>query len=376
MLVLWAGWAFRKQSRFSFRVASIATVTVLLTFFIVNSVFSSLIVEPGKQSFGNFSFTLYGQIVGGAGYNAAIQRFQTRNSEIIYRAAWKFFQAHPLSFFIGAAKAYRDFFLSDKGIFRYVLPNGQMLWSHLIWIIGLSLTIVGVVKSVRKIFEPVHSFFVAVFIGFLLSIPFLPPIDGGLRIYASTMPLFFGFVAIAIGKLGSIQESWEGEGKLLKFAGILSTLAISLTIVVPIFIQRLNTSPKFDIPVCPNNQAPYVVALHQGSFVDILPDSDAACGHALQVCAEDFQSSSVEMLGDASDAQVYQVIIDNGISTGNATRVFIGNDLVSNVSYMFMGFTHDFQQVTKHALISGCGIERNVKKRPTIFQIETVDIVK
>ena len=213
-------------------------------------------------------------VVGGAGYNAAIQRFQTRNSEIIYRAAWKFFQAHPFSFFIGAAKAYRDFFLSDKGIFRYAFPHGQVLWSYLIWIIGLSLTTVGIVKSVRKIFEPVYSFFVTVLIGFLLSIPFLPPIDGGLRIYASTMPLFFGFVAVATGKLGSVQESWEGEGKLLKFAGVLSTVAIGLTIIVPIFIQRLSTTPKFDIPVCSDNQAPYVVALHQGSFVDVLPDSN------------------------------------------------------------------------------------------------------
>lgn len=376
VLVLWAGWAFRKQSRFSFRAAVIATVTVLLTFFIVTSVFSSLIVEPGKQSFGNFSFTLYGQVVGGAGYNFAIQRFQTRNSEIIYRAAWKFFLAHPLSFFIGAAKAYRDFFLSEMGIFRYAFPSGQVLWNYLIWIMGLGLTIVGLVKSARKIVEPVYSFFIAVFIGFLLSIPFLPPIDGGIRIYASTMPLFFGLVAIAIGKPGSIQKPWEGENKLLKFVEVLSILTISLTIMVPILIQRLSTTPKFDVPICLPGQAPFVVELHKGSFVDVLPDDEASCGHALRVCAEDFQNSSLEMLADASDAQVYQVLVDNGISTGNATRIFVGNDLVSKESYLFKGLIGDFQQMPDQTLISGCGIERNIKKRPVVFQIETVEIIR
>ena len=376
VLVLWAGWAFRKQSRFSFRAALIAFVVVLFTFLIVNSAFSSLIVESGKQSFGNFAFTLYGQVVGGAGYNYAIQRFATRNSDIIYRAAWNFFLAHPLSFFIGAAKAYRDFFFSNIGIFRYYSPSGSMVWSYLIWVTGLILTAVGVVKSARKIFEPVYSFFVAVFIGFLFSIPFLPPIDGGLRIYASTMPLFFGLIAVASGKFGSFQKLWVSEGRLLKFTEILSILVIILMIVVPIFIQRLSTAPAFEVPLCPLDQVPYAVELYRGSFVDILPEDDATCGRALRICAGDFQTSSVEMLVDASDAQVYQVLTDNGISTGNGTRVFVGNDLVSNESYLFMGFTSDLQRDSDHNLISGCGMINSIKKRPAIFQIETVEILK
>jgi hypothetical protein len=376
VLVLWAGWAFRRQSRFSFRAATIAFVVVLSAFLIANSVFSSFIVEPGKQSFGNFAFTLYGQVVGGAGYNYAIQRFATRDSDIIYRAAWKFFLTHPLSFFIGAAKAYRDFFFSNIGIFRYYSSSVHMVWSYLIWITGLILTAVGVVKSARKIFEPVYSFFIAVFIGFLLSIPFLPPIDGGIRIYASTMPLFFGFIAVASGKFGSFQKPWIFEGRLLKFAEVLSVLVIIFILVVPIFIQRLSTAPTFDVPSCQFNQAPYVVEFHQGSYVDILPEDDASCGQALRICVGDFQTSSVEMLGDTSDAEVHQVLIDNGIATGNSTRIFVGNDLVSNESYVFMGFTEDLQQDSDHNLISGCGIVHDIKKRPAIFQIETVDVLQ
>jgi len=179
-----------------------------------------------------------------------------------------------------------------------------------------------------------------------------------------------------MGKPGSIQKPWEGENKLLKFVEVLSILAISLTIMVPILIQRLSTTPKFDVPICLPGQAPFVVELHKGSFVDVLPDGEASCGHTLRVCAEDFQNSSLEMLADASDAQVYQGLVDDGISTGKATRIFVGNDLVSKESYLFKGFTGDFQQMSEHTLISGCGIERNIKKRPVVFQIETVEIIR
>jgi hypothetical protein len=314
-------------------------------------------------------------VVGGAGYNYAIQQFNTRNSEIIYRAAWKFFLQHPLSFFIGAAKAYRDFFFPNIGIFRFYAFGGHIVWSYLIWITGLGLTIAGVVKSVRKIFEPTYSFFVAVFIGFLLSIPFLPPIDGGTRIYASTMPLYFGFVAIAVGNFDSSQRPDAFESALLKLVGILSMLVISMAVIVPVFIQRLSTVPTFETPVCPPDQVPYVVELHRGSFVDILPDDEASCGHALTVCASDFQNSSVEMLADASDAEVYQVFLDGGITTGDGIRVFEGNDLVSETTYIFMGSLNTFQQTSNHNLIAGCGVENNIKKRPAIFQIDTVNVL-
>jgi hypothetical protein len=376
VLILWAGWAFRKQARFSFRSALNAFVAVSLAFLLVNTIFRSLIVEPGEQSFGNFSFTLYGQVVGGAGYNYAIQQFNTRNSEIIYRAAWRFFLQHPLSFFIGAAKAYRDFFFPNIGIFRFYDLGGPIVWSYLIWMAGLGLTIVGVVKSVRKIFEPAYSFFVAVFIGFLLSIPFLPPIDGGTRIYASTMPLYFGFVAIAVGKYDAFQKPKASEGTLLKLVGILSILVISIAVIVPVFIQRLSTAPSFETPTCPPDQVPYVVGLHKGSFVDILPDDEASCGRALNVCVSDFKNSSVEMLADASDAEVYQVFLDGGITTGDAIRVFEGNDLVSETTYIFMGSLNTFQQTSDHSLLAGCGVENNIKKRPAIFQIDTVNLLE
>ena len=190
------------------------------------------------------------------------------------------------------------------------------------------------------------------------------------------MPLFFGFVAIAAGKFDPPQKAWVFEGRLLKLAETLSILMIALILVVPVFIQRSSTPPAFEVSLCSPDQVPYAVEFHQGSYVDIFPEGDTACGQALQICAEDFQTSSGEMRADASDAEVYQVLLDNGISTGNATRVFVANDLVSNEAYLFMGFADDFQGNASHTLISGCGTVHSIKKRPPVFQIETVDVLK
>ena len=375
LLVLWTGWVFRNQFRFSFRSALISFIVVLVVFLIVNSAFKLFIVEPGTQPFGNYAFTLYGQVKGGAGYNYVIRNLGIRDSSKIYRAAWNFFLQHPMSFFIGAAKAYRDFFFSKIGVFRYASSSGQIVWDYLIWMIGLFLTIVGLVKSVRKIFVPVCSLLVAVFVGFLFSIPFLPPIDGGLRIYASTMPFFFGLIAIGCGEFNAFQKVWEGEGNLLKLVEGLSIFGITLTFLVPIFIQRFSAAPVFDIPLCSIDQTPYVVELHQGSFIDVLPD-DKLCGQAARICAKDFQNSSVEMLVDTSDAQVYRVLIDKGISTGSGVRIFEGNDLLSKKPYLFMGFVRDFPQALDHHLISGCGIEYAIEKRPSVFLIQTLEILE
>jgi hypothetical protein len=373
VLVVWAGWAFRNQARFSYRTAMIAFVAVVIAFFAVNSFFGRSIVEPDTQSFGNFAFTLYGQVVGGAGYSQAVQRFGNQNTPRIYRAAFDFFLHHPLSFFIGTAKAYRDFFFGSEGIFRYYPYSSPILWRYLIWITGLGLTLSGVVKAVRKIMAPVYSLMIAVLVGILISIPFLPPVDGGIRIYASIMPFFFGFLAISVGRSSPLQKQVAFEGFSRAGLEILAGVVIVLITIVPLVIQRTGSPPQFAIPACAPDQVPYVVEVHQGSFVDVYPEKETACGRPGQICASDFERNSLALLTDASDAEVYRAIVDVVAvqnSTGSATRFLIGNDLVSETPYLFLGPVSQVP-VMESGLIAGCGNLINIKKRPEIIQIQT-----
>ncbi len=152
-LILWSGWAFRGERKFSFKYAGISAVTLMIAFLAVNTVYDRLVVQPGGVPFGNFAATLYGQVVGGAGYNWAFKVLPSREPAFIYHAAGRFFLAHPLSFFIGAYKAYRDFFLPEMGILSFLMGMslyGPVSFSgslHRFWFYGDCLNPSGALLS-------------------------------------------------------------------------------------------------------------------------------------------------------------------------------------------------------------------------------------
>ncbi len=365
-LVLWSGWVFGKKGRYSFHAAGLALAVVLAVFVLANTLYARLVVEPGNLSFGNFAFTLYGQVVGGAGYNSAYQQLGLREPSLIYRAALQFFLNHPLSFFIGAAKAYRDFFFPDLGIFGYYSPGGRSLWDYVLWLAGLALTVWGLVKAMRNISSPLQSLFVAAFAGILLSIPFLPPIDGGVRIYASTVPFLFSLPALTVASPRSNPN--EDDSYLPHLAGTLAILAIILASVVPVLLNRLGKEPLVTPPSCPVEQVPYAVELHPASFIDLLPASHSQCGQAPQVCLDDFQVNS--WMVDPSDAQVYNELMTYSLLTDHAIRLFPAHEITSGKFYLFMGKA---RELPPGQVFTGCATEIAIEKRPSIYRIETVE---
>ncbi len=98
-LILWSGWAFRGDQRFSFKYAGISAVALLITFLAINTVYDRLVVEPGGVPFGNFAATLYGQVVGGAGYNWAFRVLPSRTRIFIYRGGGPIFSGASFKFF-------------------------------------------------------------------------------------------------------------------------------------------------------------------------------------------------------------------------------------------------------------------------------------
>ena len=369
MLALWAGWVFRKDKLFSFGTFSIALFTVVITFLVANFLYNSLVVEPGIEGNGNFAFTIYGQVVGGAGYNLAIQRFGGSNPEKVYRAAWRFFQQHPLSFLIGTGKAYRDFLL--KGIYDYYVSTGRKWWDTILSVACLLATAWGLVKAVRRITSPTYSLVVAAFAGFFLSIPFLPPRDGGIRFYASTVPFFFLLAPIAFERVGTHADGQDQSGyRTGQITVGLSIILFLLTVVFPVLIQHFNagTSPV-DIQNCPANQTLFKVQLDAGSFLDLMPDTATSCGRAPEVCMYDFENSSVIM--DLSDSLVHKQLTGPVEASGKSMRVFPAVNLVDNEPGLFIGESAQLQSLPNNSVIAGCATEVVIAKRPKIYQIES-----
>ncbi|MFN2120592.1 MAG: hypothetical protein ACK2T0_09395, partial [Anaerolineales bacterium] len=363
-LILWAGWSWRKAGRFSFRVAAIALLTVVAGYVVLNSLFARLTVEPGGFPFGNFAFTLYGQVNGGAGYHKAFEDLGVRDPAVIMRAAERFFIAHPASFALGAAKAYRDFFSPLWGVFS--LGFGALD-------IGLSvvltlLLLLALVQAVRDLRRPFHALSLAAFLGVLASVPFLPPIDGGIRIYASTMPFIYLLPALALAAL--IRSS--NSEPALSFAAAASTALAAVlgivTVLVPLGIRYLATSSTVAAPSCPPDQAPYVAAVNPGSYVDLIP-AGARCGTLPDVCLAEFNSYGGA--NDPSDAAFIEAISSH--AAGASLRLFDANNLLDGRPHVFAA-PHSLPGLTSAGQISGCATETQVKGRPSIYLLQSVTV--
>jgi len=372
MLAIWVGWIFRGEKKFSLKATFYTVAMVLIGYLLVNSIYSRLLGIPPGYSFGNFSYAIYGQVRGGTGWFSAIRELGTRNPAAVYRAALEFFLDHPFSLFIGFAKAYRDFFLfNDRSIFPFAGPGWQY-WANLcLWLGALTLLVLGLIQLWRSLRSNLSSLLIAGFIGIFLSIPFLPPIDGGSRFYVSTMPFFYVLPAIGISRFSKetrqlIPSDRELRGDLAA-ARFFSISIVALTVIAPLVIFSLGQKPIYTLPVCPARQEPFVLETHDGSYVDLVKKGSSTCGMIPEVCLHDFESNNVERQVD----DYYQAILAliEG-SPGNARIISAIDQVKSQPHYFFI--SHDkMPGDLSSGLITGCAVEINTQNQ-SIYEVKSI----
>ena len=365
MLIVWVGWHFKKNKGFSFRHAVIATIVVSATFLLANKTFPDQIVEYEGLPFDNYAFVVYSQVMGGTEWNRVKKDLGPGNSstEEIYEAALEEFLKHPISLFISIPKTYRDFFFSPHlGIFSHLTDSSSFGWEkwvgYLIWGIMLVLLFWGLIKSARKKTSPFSMLVVAVFSGIFLSIPFLPPLIAGNKVFAGTMPFLFILIAISTKEIFSQRENYDPlEVSLLeRTAGTLSILLVILTFLVPILIYRNSSKPNISIPECQKGQIPFAVKMVPGTYVDLIPEGEGSCGLAPKVCLKDYQANTRVDNVDELFREVYAY----SESSDTSTRILLANNLVVDEidSYrFFIGDSNQFQSNATSNLITGCAAE-------------------
>ena len=367
MLALWAGWAFRGKTRFSWRSFGVIFLVVILSYLSINTLYARLVVEPGNHNFGNFAYTIYGQVHGGTGWNRAITDLGTRDPAIIMDTAIQVFKAHPFSLFIGTAKAYRDFFIpSDMGIFNFY--GSKSLWLNFsLWVISIILLIFALIRFIKNIKKTIPSLLFASFLGIFLSIPFLPPIDGGSRFYASTMPFFFALIATALPSIG-LKEKIGLDDRQTGTA-LLSGLLALMTLVMPVFILYLTASPEVALPSCPADQAPYAFRFDPNSYIDIDPSQETPCGKIPSICFNDFTQNSTEKNFNL----FFQELVKQVELQDTATRILTANNLVPRGRFpFFISPVDQLASIPVRTTITGCATKFATKGYPTIYRIENV----
>jgi hypothetical protein len=375
MIILWAGWAFRGKKRFSIPIAIYTSLAALGTFLVVNAIFPWLVVAKGTTTFGNFSSVLYGQVLGGAGWTQAGRDISNANVSSTYQAALQYFLHHPAGLLIGSLKAYRDFFLpGPTGIFSFISPGGPTWVDISLWAGCLLLLVLGLIRSLRRIQLPIASLIVAAFVGILTSIPFLPPIDGGRRFYASTMPFFALSTVIGLSGIASrpANHAHEFDSFSSRIANVLTCLLISLAVIAPFFILFFNhlTQKGLSNPICPSGQVPFIIKMPPGSYVDLVQDGKAACGSASQVCLSDFWQNGTERSYD----DFYQRLFEFANSANPITRITPAYDLNDGGFHYFIGTPQQLGVSFPDHYVSGCAITIGTINQ-SIYQIQTVSEV-
>ena len=371
MLAIWVGWIFRREKRFSIKAAAYAFIVVLVGYFLVNTAYAHFLGIPPGSAFGNFSYALYGQVRGGTGWHSAIEELGTRNPYAVYRAALQFFLEHPLSLFIGFAKSYRDFFLpGSQSIFVFKVDGWQDWANFVLWAGTIALLLRGLMRSVKDIHLNLASLLVAGFAGIIFSIPFLPPIDGGARFYASTMPFFFIIPALGLGKLARGVEQNSNSKEYLYGDSIAprltSIILVGLTLIVPVGVYSFSHKPAYALPSCPPEQEPFVMEVHQGSYIDLIKDETTQCGLAPEVCFSDFEKNNTEKKVD----DYYQELLLLAKNNDTNVRIIPAIDLV-NEEFHYFYIPHSIKGSSSLNAMSGCAIEIKTKNQ-SIYQVESI----
>lgn len=363
MLALWAGWAYRRAKRFSLITFIVLLAILAAGYFGVNTLYPRLLGVPKGSSFGNFAYTIYGQVRGGLGWHSAIDELGTRNPTRVYQAAWDVFIADPSGFVQGAAKAYADFFLPGaNSIFMF---GGDAL-DLILWFLTIVVLLRGLYLLVFKFRSEILTLTLAGFVGIFLSIPFLPPIDGGNRFYASTMPFFFMLLAVGVSRFTPDEKPATAKNELF-FLRFTSVSLLVLTALLPPVTLRASSRPTLNTPICSSEQRPFAIRVNQGSYIDLVRDENPSCGLTPEICLDDFRKHNTEMRTD----NFYQELDSLAASSQAGIRIIPTINLLDGYFQYFVTIDNQVLAETSGELLSGCAIRIQTEGQ-RIFLVESL----
>lgn len=155
-------------------------------------------------AFSNYSQPLYGLVVGGKGWEQVhIDHPNAQEGAEIYALAYQAFRARPSGLIEGLAKMTRAYLWPSEPyhMFAFVQDGPRTGWLQRMCYL---LVVVGLGACVWRWPDPIYALVLAAAVGHFVSIPFVPPIDAGLRVYAATTPVLALLVAAGIAVPGSL----------------------------------------------------------------------------------------------------------------------------------------------------------------------------
>jgi hypothetical protein len=290
-LILWGTWSFRGSSRFSMHFL-IGGASMVLLGFILNSLVLKMVGSPNALAYSNFSTSLYGLVAGGnwltvtTKYPELLAIEEPERSRRIYGLALEIIRANPLSLVRGCLRAWTDFLWHDF-IFSFVTSTKVNVVLQL-------LSLVAIVKCFQQRLSLMGSFVLAATLGILVSVPFVPPWDAGIRPYAATIPFLVLLPAIGLAAIAHktqwrqlVQVSLPQESsQILAVFGISLVL---LTVVGPIATAFLTQPPQLAAISCPADQEVVYFRSSPGSSINLVADNAVRKTYIPNIRISDFR---------------------------------------------------------------------------------------
>ncbi len=303
-----------RRSRYNTKSALVTICAIAIaatTFLVWGRTLSN--AAAGKASFSNYSYVLYGLVVGGKGWGQVnIDHPDAHEGAEIYALAYQAFRARPSGLLLGMARMVRAYLWPSEPyhMFAFIQDGPRTRWLQRVCYM---LVLVGLGMCAWKWRDPVHALILAAAAGHFASIPFVPPIDAGLRVYAATMPALAVLVAAGITLAGNLFAKFRRR-RAKDTAGpqpadVTSRLSESAALVLLAAIMGaswtlyvVGTPPtSLQRPTCPNGSESLVVRADHDAVVRIDEDGAPRAIRPTEVRQSELQRTVgvVELKGEA-----------------------------------------------------------------------------
>lgn len=343
---------FKNNSRINLKFLTLG-IGVTLSGLASNILVGRLISEPGGRAFSNFSYTLYGLVVGGKGWAQVLIDYpEAREGADIYKLAFAHFKAYPLDLLKGMLNMWAEYFPGHTyHAYQFIEPVESNLITIYIQQLAFLLGVVGLgwcFVNIKRGYGLLVLFAVA---GHLASIPFVPPIDAGLRVYAATVCVMFILPAIGASSLIRLGQrlvpdwlasklKWKSSPLRPDYLGQVAdhlqvVFAVGLVIMstfIPVVIISTATAPTAPPIDCQPNEERIVFRYDPGSQIDIVSNHSTRSNIRLPVIGEqDMQAdiSRIQLQGDAeSFSSGRSVLTSYGIPNKRSLWITIPSSLL------------------------------------------------
>ena len=292
-----------KRKNISIRAIFIPIAIVLFAFG-GNFLLGKLVSDPNSVPMGNFSYTFYGQAVGGKGWtqifidHPEISNLPNLDQPMaVYKLAINEIIRHPSGITTGVINAYKDFFIpSQFAAFGYIQP-GDKLSSPIIQTILTFFFFIGIFFCWKHRNEQTYSLLLIVFLGIFISIPFIPPSESsGMRVYAATIAIPALIAGIGISglfvKLRNASQEQNYISGQTQHGQVILGMVLIFVATFGAYETKISNAIETNNPVsCPIGETPIQIQPIKGAYVQINTNESGQPTFVPNISARDFRQS-------------------------------------------------------------------------------------